>query len=86
MSKYTFSIEIELDLSDEEEAACIKHYQDNWRSEIDDPDSDIPEIPDATNLVEAWAVRNNYTIDEDHGSGITLKWSSGGDAEGGEAE
>ncbi len=81
MSKYTFSIEIEIELTDEEKAACIKHYQDNWRSEIDDPDSDIPEIPDATNLVEAWAQRSHNTIDEDHGFGITLKWSNMGDAD-----
>ena len=79
MSKYTFRIEIELDLSAEEEAACIKHYQDNWRNEIDDGEAD--EIPDATNLVDAWAQRSHNTIDEDHGFGITLKWSSIGDAD-----
>lgn len=81
MSKYTFTIEIEIDLSAEEKAACIKHYQDNWRNEIDDPDQDISEIPDATNLVESWAHRSHNTIDEDHGFGITLKWSSRGDAD-----
>lgn len=81
MSKYTFTIEIELDLTDDEKAACIKHYQDNWRDEIADPDGGIPEIPVATDLVQAWAERSCNTIDEDHGMGITLKWSNMGDAD-----
>lgn len=83
MSKYKFTIEVEIELSVEEHAACVKQYQDNWRDEIDDPDGGIPEIPHATDLVGVWAMRNGYAIDEDHSdaTAITLKWSNMGDAE-----
>jgi hypothetical protein len=84
--KYTFTIEVEIELSVEEHAACVKQYQDNWSEEIADPDGGIPEIPNDTDLVLEWAHRSCNTIDEDHGMGITLKWSNMGDADGGEVE